>query len=744
MKKLLIFILLIISLTAQATTYYVRTDGDNGHDGLSNSSSGAWLTLAYACAHTTVGDIINVGVGTFNETSQCVLGLRVSIIGQGVTSIIKSSYSGSYATGILTVTSAAGNPINGNQSISYLEFDGNNQTNTVAISSSYRNNVTISNCTFINYSARAVSFDNGGGYMTAPTYNYSTGNSVHDCIITNIGKNEDSNYPNYGSVWWYGQSGFLLYNNTMNNTTRTYNSDLMKGAWFSGAKIYNNTFTKPTGDNGGSWNFFSEFFFMTGGGTEFYGNIFNGNAALDFNGALPGTAGYSCKIYNNTWTMASQSSASSHGTMAIDLESWPGFMTDIYIYNNHFKNSTIGVQLDANGGQISSATGFQKIYIYYNIFENIGNTTNSYSPAISLKPQGTNSLISYDQIYIDNNTIVSGPTYKGYVGVLLQTCSAMTNIYCRNNIIKDFDLNAIRYYMGTGTPSGSTHYIQNNIAYGNGYNNVGFSGVTVTGINYTPASGFYSTSNPLFVSTSDFHLQSGSPAISNGIYAGYTTDYAGSVVNNPPEIGVYEYGSISNILMTAFTLSSAGNATTITTYHGTLQFSTSGITPSNTTDQTFTWSVTNGTGSATISSSGLLTAVTNGTVTVRATAHDGSGIYNTIVTTLSNQTVTGYPVVITTILTDVTPTTATLGGNVTSDGGLTVTNRGLCYNASANPTTGNSVIQAGTGTGAFTATITGLTVGGTYHVRAFATNSTGTSYGADIQVTTRAKYIVTF
>ena len=49
------------------------------------------------------------------------------------------------------------------------------------------------------------------------------------------------------------------------------------------------------------------------------------------------------------------------------------------------------------------------------------------------------------------------------------------------------------------------------------------------------------TGDPLFVSTSDFHLQAGSPCINAGIDVGLTTDYDGRAVGNPPEIGAYEY-----------------------------------------------------------------------------------------------------------------------------------------------------------------------------------------------------------
>ncbi len=54
------------------------------------------------------------------------------------------------------------------------------------------------------------------------------------------------------------------------------------------------------------------------------------------------------------------------------------------------------------------------------------------------------------------------------------------------------------------------------------------------------------------------------------------------------------------------------------------------VLPSNAANKTVTWSVANGTGQATISSTGLLKAVSNGTVTVKATANDGSGVYGTL------------------------------------------------------------------------------------------------------------------
>lgn len=78
---------------------------------------------------------------------------------------------------------------------------------------------------------------------------------------------------------------------------------------------------------------------------------------------------------------------------------------------------------------------------------------------------------------------------------------------------------------------------------------------------------------------------------------------------------------------------------------------------------------------------------------------------------------------------DVTTISATLGGNVTSDGNATVTERGVCYSTSPNPTTSNTKLAIGSGTGSFSNTITGLTANTNYYVRAYAINGQGTAYG---------------
>lgn len=94
------------------------------------------------------------------------------------------------------------------------------------------------------------------------------------------------------------------------------------------------------------------------------------------------------------------------------------------------------------------------------------------------------------------------------------------------------------------------------------------------------------------------------------------------------------------------------------------------------------------------------------------------------------------PTVTTTSISSIASTTATSGGNVTADGGANVTARGVCWSTSHNPTTSNSKTTNGTGIGSFTSSLTGLTAGTTYYVRAYATNSAGTAYGNEVSFTT--------
>jgi len=99
------------------------------------------------------------------------------------------------------------------------------------------------------------------------------------------------------------------------------------------------------------------------------------------------------------------------------------------------------------------------------------------------------------------------------------------------------------------------------------------------------------------------------------------------------------------------------------------------------------------------------------------------------------------PVVTTRPVVDIEITTATSGGYVLADNGYPVTTKGVCWNTTGTPTTSSDKTNDGSGTASYTSSITGLDASTTYYVRAYATNSQGTGYGAERSFTTDSESV---
>jgi len=97
------------------------------------------------------------------------------------------------------------------------------------------------------------------------------------------------------------------------------------------------------------------------------------------------------------------------------------------------------------------------------------------------------------------------------------------------------------------------------------------------------------------------------------------------------------------------------------------------------------------------------------------------------------------PTLTTDSIIDILHNEAVGGGNVTANGSLPVTAKGICWNTSPNPTIDDQHCVNGLGIGEFTQTITDLKGSTTYYVRAYATNSYGTAYGNEVCFTTLAE-----
>jgi len=97
------------------------------------------------------------------------------------------------------------------------------------------------------------------------------------------------------------------------------------------------------------------------------------------------------------------------------------------------------------------------------------------------------------------------------------------------------------------------------------------------------------------------------------------------------------------------------------------------------------------------------------------------------------------PTVATTVVTNITTNSAVSGGNITADGGGTITARGVVWSTTQNPTIAlTSKTTDGTGLGNFVSNLTTLAQNTTYYAKAYATNSAGTAYGNQVEFKTNA------
>ena len=142
---------------------------------------------------------------------------------------------------------------------------------------------------------------------------------------------------------------------------------------------------------------------------------------------------------------------------------------------------------------------------------------------------------------------------------------------------------------------------------------------------------------------------------------------------------------------------------------------------------------TNGSGDGSFSSSITgLTISTTYYVRAYATTSAGTGYGEEVSFTTRN----GVPLLTTSGVTFIGSSIAECGGCISDDGGLSITERGVCWSVGHNPTLGDNHTTDGTGIGSFSSLLTGLSANTTYYVRAYATNIHVTVYGNEISFIT--------
>ena len=110
--------------------------------------------------------------------------------------------------------------------------------------------------------------------------------------------------------------------------------------------------------------------------------------------------------------------------------------------------------------------------------------------------------------------------------------------------------------------------------------------------------------------------------------------------------------------------------------------------------------------------------------------------YLTSAPTSNATTAAGFPSVVTNSISSISQNSANSGGNTLTTGGSSITDKGVVWATSSTPTLSNSYTSDGTGTADYSSSLTGLSAQTLYYVRAYVTNTSGTSYGNEVSFRT--------
>ncbi len=537
MKVFLLFISLFVCGIINATTYYISP---NGNDATGNGTAGnPWKTLFKATSTVnTTGDIIHVNAGTYTETQVCNLAAGVSIEGDGIASIIKSTIATDFSP---TLRLLSASPTNGNQHISNLKFDGNNLAANWAIWIGGRNNVSVNNCTIVDWQERGVNFSNTDDMWTiVPPTTYRTGNTFYNNTVLNCAGFPNGNWGR-GCLSIGGQDGMLIHDNVIIQNQRASGNNgwpikYTNEGWLKGVKIYNNTLTKNTFAANNDWPFAMELWNIAGG-MEIYNNNIQGGLDLVF--GTKTTYPWTYWIHDNNFT---QPALPSFYQEAIELEKG---CDGAIVENNSIIDYSIGMRMEVENFVESGPYNlYADIFVRKNLFRigKAGDNGNA-GTGVGIYPNSNSATFDIRNINILNNT------FEGVLGgapnrwVHINTGAAVgtiTNFNVKNNIFT----NSFQYWFSRNNSGAAfnTLNLQNNNTYNNGHADA-IEAYTGTVSNYTNSGNI--TSNPLFVGNNNFTLQGASLCINAGLNVGLP--YSGAA----PDMGYAEYSGVTNAPPTA-------------------------------------------------------------------------------------------------------------------------------------------------------------------------------------------------
>ena len=347
-------------------------------------------------------------------------------------------------------------------------------------------------------------------------------------------------------------------------------------------------------------------------------------------------------------------------------------------------------------------------------------------------PAGTKSLRIYRQIYYNSGTgAASTSSGSGFVAyganqtIRLASAQPCITASCNNPTLTTQAVSSIAATTATG----------------NGTITALGDGVTTSGVCWKTSAGATTADSKTTTGPTTAIAYTGSLTSltanttyyvkAYASYSGCSTGY-GNEVSFITLPGQPTIAAGSNILANSFTANWTAPTQGAASFTYTLEYGT---------DNTFTTkTIVSGISSGSLSSAiSSLSPSTTYYYRVKANNASGDGAYTAAYATVNTPALTT-PTVTTQAVSSISYTTATGNGNTTNNGGSLITASGVCWSTTSGSETiaGSHTTDGGTSTGAFTSSMTALTGGTTYYVKAYATNAQGTSYGAEVSFTTTA------
>ncbi len=423
----------------------------------------------------------------------------------------------------------------------------------------------------------------------------------------------------------------------------------------------------------------------------------------------------------------------------MNLMLFDGLGTKVAEYHNEFEKGFHSFMISSSGNKVlilvaSDDKNYRSIKIISTGQGNECSTIQYLGPTPNIKKSSLKDLDNSGFIFYLGNQLMYTAHANGYHDNTIFDDPTSSTLYTFNLILLSIPV------IPTVTTAAVTNITQTTATGGGTVTSDGGANVTVRGVcwntspNPTTANSY--TTNGSGTGTFVSNLTG---LTANTLYyvRAYATNSVGTAYGNEvtfstlpnPVLPTVTTTIVTNIAQT--TATSGGDVTSDGGAPVTVRGVCWNTSPSPTTANSHT---TDGNGTG-IFVSNLTSLTPNTSYYVRAYATNSVGTSYGNELTFTTLAVT-LPTVTTADMTNITQTTATSGGNVTSDGGATVTTRGVCWNTSTNPTTANSHTTDGSGTGTFVSNLTGLNMNTQYYVRAYATNSIGTAYGNELTFTT--------